>query len=92
MKYTKKPIPVEAVRFNGENREEIENFVGEKAVFKSGELFIYTLEGIMKSVAGDYIIKGIHGEFYPCKEDIFMESYEEYEENDADKLFSNVFG
>ncbi|MFM9596855.1 hypothetical protein ACKI1O_46745, partial [Streptomyces scabiei] len=43
---------------------------------KDGELIIYTLEGDMKASVGDFIIKGVHGEFYPCKPDIFEETYE----------------
>ncbi|TLQ07570.1 hypothetical protein FEZ48_06200 [Marinilactibacillus psychrotolerans] len=44
--------------------------------FESGELYIYTLEGIMRVSVGDYIIKGVNGEFYPCKPDIFEKTYE----------------
>jgi len=40
------------------------------------ELFIHTLEGDHQAKIGDYIIKGVHGEFYPCKEDIFHETYD----------------
>ena len=39
-------------------------------------LFVYTLEGAMKCQVGDYLIKGVKGEFYPCKADIFEETYE----------------
>lgn len=41
------------------------------------DLVIKTIEGAMRANIGDYIIKGIHGEYYPCKPDIFKESYEE---------------
>lgn len=44
-----------------------------------GDLMIKTLEGVMKSSIGDYIIKGVNGEFYPCKPDIFEKTYEEVE-------------
>lgn len=44
------------------------------------ELIIHTLEGDMKALPGDYIITGIHGEQYPCKPDIFEETYEEIKE------------
>ena len=40
-------------------------------------LKIETLEGVMKASVGDYIIKGVNGEFYPCKPDIFQKTYEE---------------
>lgn len=77
--YVKKPIPVEAIQWTGENKKEIENFCGEAAWFSSDEeLGILTLEGMMIATKGDYIIKGVDGEFYPCKEDIFKKTYEEY--------------
>ena len=44
------------------------------------ELIIHTLEGDMKAMPGDYIITGVHGEQYPCKPDIFKETYEEIKE------------
>lgn len=43
----------------------------------TGDLMIKTLEGTMKADIGDYIIKGVNGEFYPCKPDIFEKTYEE---------------
>lgn len=45
------------------------------SVFTTG-MNIHTLEGILKASVGDYVIRGIGGEFYPCKPDIFMETYE----------------
>lgn len=79
MKYIKKPVTVEAVQFNGENFDEIAQAFN-IAPFKKDfgdQLLIDTLEGQMKAKPGDWIIKGIKGEFYPCKPDIFAESYEE---------------
>lgn len=80
--YIKKQVQIEAVQFTGENIEEIETFIGKKlstieAVNVDTKLIIPTLEGDMKASKGDYIIKGIKGEFYPCKEDIFKNSYDE---------------
>jgi hypothetical protein len=46
----------------------------------TGAMVIMTLEGLMTVSIGDYVIKGIKGEFYPCKPDIFEESYEKVEE------------
>ena len=46
-------------------------------ILKQGYIEIETLEGIMKANFGDYIIKGIKGEFYPCKPDIFQATYKE---------------
>lgn len=75
-KYIKKPLVVEAVQFNG-NFEEIEIFVGGDAEFRDGKLLVATPEGPIFASPGDYIIKGVKGEFYPCKPDIFEASYEE---------------
>ena len=81
-KFVKKPVVIEAIQYDGTNITEIESFVGAKLprVWLSAEdtqLVIPTLEGDMKVSKGDYIIKGIKGEFYPCKEDIFKNSYDE---------------
>jgi hypothetical protein len=79
-KYTKKPVTIDAVQWTGKNRTEILNFCTNGYVNYSNaklepELKIQTLEGLMTATVGDYIIKGIKGEFYPCKEDIFLETY-----------------
>lgn len=84
-KYVKKPIPVEAIRWTGENAEEIMQFTRDARLVSHdygviAELFIHTLEGDMHANVGDFIIKGIRGEVYPCDGNIFMESYEEYRE------------
>lgn len=88
MKYVKKPVTVEAVGWTGSNGSEICQFVGEAAFFKEGELYIETLEGTHHASVGDYIIKGVHGEFYPCKPDIFAQTYEAFAEDKraAEKL------
>lgn len=85
-KYRKKPVVVEAVRFTtktgvGFNRakrfagsyfmEHQEHYASEDMIY-----YIRTLEGDMKISEGDYIIKGVQGEFYPCKPDIFDQTYE----------------
>ena len=90
MKYKKKPIIIDAIQFNGLNLEEIKEFVGDKLVYdiidtawQVGKgrphilMKIKTLEGDMNVSEKDYIIKGINGEFYPCKPDIFYRTYEE---------------
>lgn len=79
-KYIKKPIPIEAIQWRGrENIQEILAFCGGCAEWRrnSNFLFIYTLEGTMRADIGDYIVKGVDGEFYPCKADIFEKTYEE---------------
>lgn len=80
MKYRKKPVVIEAIQYDGTNRNDILiklglNSIGED--FLSRDLFIETLEGDMKASKGDYIIKGVKGEFYPCKPDIFEMTYEQ---------------
>lgn len=82
-KYRKKPVVIEAIRFNGENRELIANWLG--AEISSGRIRdcifedliqIETLEGVMTANVGDWIVKGVKGEFYPVKDDIFRETYD----------------
>lgn len=75
-KFRKKPVVIEAVQFIGANFTELEEFVGGDAEFRNGELVIATLEGAMHASPKDWIIKGIKGEFYPCKPDIFEATYE----------------
>lgn len=74
-KFRKKPVEIEAVRFQG-NFDEIETFVGGDATFQDGELIVATLEGPLRAASGDWIIKGVTGEFYPCKPDIFEQTYD----------------
>lgn len=81
MKYRKKPIIIEAVQWNGENVGDIMNLA--YSTFRplefehNGFVKINTLEGVMKASVGDYIIKGVKGEIYPCKPDIFEQTYEQ---------------
>ena len=87
-KFVKKPVVIEAIQYNGENIEAIEDFVGKKlsTVMSSDvdvKLIIPTLEGDMKASKGDYIIKGIKGEFYPCKPDVFKSTYNVVEDNNG---------
>ena len=84
MKYRKKPVVIEAIQYTGDNYKEVCKFVGSELkapliMREPGELIIETLEGNMIASVNDYIIKGIHGEFYPCKPDIFDKSYESVE-------------
>ncbi len=74
--YVKKPIPITALKFTGYNVEPLKDFCN-ALIIAGEELYIDTLEGKMKVSKGDYVIKGIRGEFYPCKPDIFEESYVE---------------
>ena len=92
-KYVKKPVEVEAIQLKEDNIIEVFDFLDganyketksaeelqyfSKAMLEQGYIEIETLEGIMKASFGDYIIKGVKGEFYPCKPDIFQATYEE---------------
>ena len=82
MKYRKKPVVIDALHFTG---HEVSGDVLEFAQFRvtlagnSREDYwveIPTLEGVMKAKPGDWIIRGIKGELYPCKPDIFAATYE----------------
>lgn len=87
MKYRKKPVIIEAFRWTGDIEQEedpvwiIEGFKNGLIKFDNPgkpfvQLVICTLEGNMFANRGDYIIKGIQGEIYPCKPDIFEATYE----------------
>ncbi len=77
MKFRKKPVVIEAMQYIGSNWREILEFIGEKSGYwNDGKIVIYTLEGNHNATEGDWIIKGVKGEFYPCKPDIFEETYE----------------
>lgn len=87
MKYRKKPVVVEAVQFV-DTEESIlklselglDPVLIDYADADSPILKIETLEGLMIATKGDYIIKGVQGEFYPCKPDVFAKTYEKTEE------------
>lgn len=74
-RYRKKPVVIEAVQYNGTFPL---SFLGDERVQagENGGLEIVTLEGVMRADVGDWIIRGIKGELYPCKPDIFEATYE----------------
>ena len=80
-KYMKKPVIIEAVQWTGDNFGEVALFCDRisEAIPQEDELIIKTLEGNIIASKGDYIIKGVQGEFYPCKPDVFHKKYEEVE-------------
>ena len=82
MKYRKKPVVIEAVQYTGKNSADIHEFAGDCVREPVGEkhLIIHTLEGDHECSLGDFIIKGVAGEFYPCKPDIFEQTYEKVED------------
>jgi hypothetical protein len=87
-KFRKKPVVIEAVRFpvDGIMTQELIDFLGMTFQALPGEgynhITISTLEGNMEASPGDWIIKGVNGEKYPCKPDIFEKTYEAVEEAD----------
>lgn len=92
-KYIKKPVQIEAIQLKEDNIIEVFNFLDNTnyeeiksrleldemvyGIKEQGYIGISTLEGYMKASFGDYIIKGIKGEFYPLMPDIFIATYEE---------------
>ena len=81
-KYRKKPVVIEAIQLKKGGINECLRFLSVESVSGLTQIFsqginIKTLEGVMHASIGDYIIKGIRGEYYPCKPDIFKETYEE---------------
>lgn len=86
--FRKKPVEIEALQFTIENASVAVAFCGGRfeATEKPSDptdvayrLAIPTLEGVMQATPGDWIIKGVQGEFYPCKPDIFAATYEAVE-------------
>ena len=97
--YRKKPVVIEAVQWTGLNLEEIKSFVGRNlqydiidTAWEVGKgaphvnMKIHTLEGDHECIKGDFIIKGVNGEFYPCKPDIFEKTYEYTGKDSTDKI------
>jgi hypothetical protein len=88
MKFRKKPVVIEAVQWTGNNLEEVLEHTGVhesardwsierfRAKVDADGLKIFTLEGDMRATVGDWIIRGVKGEVYPCKPDIFATTYE----------------
>ena len=81
MKFRKKPVVIDAVQWMGDNVFDIHDFCGGLFTHAGSRLAIQTLEGTMYADIGDWIIKGVKGEFYPCKPDIFEATYEPVEDS-----------
>lgn len=80
-KFRKKPVEIEAIQWTEDNADEVQAFLmtGEFAAngwVKGRYVNIGTLEGLMVASPGDWIIRGVKGEHYPCKPDIFEATYE----------------
>lgn len=84
--YRKKPVVIEAQQVTFENVHEVAEWCGGTSLRDMGEgepwvgVSIHTLEGVMRADLDDWIIKGVQGEFYPCKPDIFQATYEAVDE------------
>lgn len=86
MKYRKKPVVIDAVQWDGANIDEVLSHGNSGPLPSWGDDFmvnteakkveILTMEGVMTASVGDWIIRGVKGEFYPCKPDIFEATYE----------------
>ena len=88
MKYRKKPVTIEAMQWDGTQagantiiawaaQHPVESgVIAVPNVGQSGRLIVHTIEGTMHASEGDWIIRGVQGEFYPCKPDIFAKTYE----------------
>ena len=106
MRYTKRPITIDAMQWHGSDSDAHHVVLwilnnGGKAHYQSTpikvagpgrgittvppHIVIETLEGKMKAFPGDYVIKGIKGEFYSCKADIFSQTYEVAEDDDGEE-------
>jgi hypothetical protein len=84
-KFRKKPVVIDAIQLTAETVQECYDFVGAKGNFPEcgmgidpvdGQFKITTLEGVHTASVGDWIIKGVKGEFYPCKNEIFINTYD----------------
>lgn len=88
-RFRKRPVEIEATRYTGENIAEVWDAFGASAIFGPGGMhsrpphstedrgaYIETLEGVMRVDPGDWVIRGVMGELYPCKPGIFDATYE----------------
>lgn len=84
--YQKRPVVIRAMQYHGGNRSEVIDFMDNATDLQGtlmtdingdgDDLFIETLEGVFHVSPGDYVIRGVMGEYYPCREDIFKATYE----------------
>lgn len=81
-RFRKRPVEVEAIQYDGTNAPAIREWGGDARIREISEmhaplaLAVYTLEGVVKASIGDWIIRGVADELYPCKPDIFERTYE----------------
>lgn len=82
-KFRKKPVVIDAVQYDGTENSIVQilqlkesNSSAKSIRVDAGDLLIHTLEGLMRADKGDWVIKGVNGELYPCKPDIFEKTYD----------------
>ncbi len=90
-KYIKKPVEIEAVQWNGEITPNLLDLIKDnkrdcEINSNNQTLAIKTLEGVMTANVGDFIIKGVKGELYPCKPDIFKATYDISQNREIDRI------
>jgi hypothetical protein len=77
-RFRKKPVVIEAVQWTGRNGAEVQGFLGDDFLAASDDrIEVRTLEGPITASVGDVLIRGVNGEHYPCKPDVFEKTYEE---------------
>lgn len=78
MKYRKIPVIIDAIQFTGDNIKEVEAFVPESEGCLStwGDFLLFNEHGEVTASPGDWIIRGVQGEFYPCNDVVFKQTYE----------------
>jgi len=74
--FVAKPVTVRAIRWTGENLEEIRSFCNNMAFMEGNHLYIETLEGTSRARVLDYIVQGVMGEFYPIKPSVMEAKYD----------------
>jgi len=79
MKFRKKPVVIDALQWTGDNWSKISDFVGKAIPIDGESLIIDTLEGTHRASKGNWIIRGVKGEYYSCAPDIFEATYEKVE-------------
>lgn len=78
-RFRKRPVEIDAVQWTGGNVEDVRAFAGNGVGYHhstTGTLYVETIEGTMRALPGDWIIRGVQGEYYPFKPDIFKATYE----------------
>lgn len=78
-RYRKQSVEVEALQYVESNVAALHDFVGDRWQWRAGVPYVLTLEGDMRVGLSDWVIKGVQGEFYPCKPGIFSLTYEPFQ-------------